>query len=1153
MQTTALRRFLASVPTLLGVLLLALLVATSGAPSALGQQPEPTDRAEEEPTEERGENGDVDSEAGDDGESEDDGEDEDGGEESWDVTVPPGPAEEVVVDVTEGTWMSLDVSPDGREIVFDLLGDLYTLPIEGGEATALTSGFAWDMQPTYSPDGSSIAFTSDRGGGDNVWVLERGGGEAGQAEAAQVEAVQVTEEGFRLVNSPAWTPDGEFLAVRKHFTSRRSLGAGEIWLYHRSGATGLQMTERPNDQKDVGEPAFSPDGRYLYFSQDTTPGEYFEYNKDPNPGIYTIRRLDREDGEIVDWVGGAGGAIRPTPSPDGSRVAFIRRVRGESTLWLKDTASGAEWQVADGLDRDMQETWAVHGVYPTMAWTPDSASLVYWADGRIHRLDTASGDVSEIPFRVRTTRRVVDALRFPVDVHPETFRTRMLRWVQVSPDGGRALYGAMGYVWLKELPDGEPRRLTRQDDHFEFYPSFSRDGESVVYVSWDDAELGAVRVAPARPGGPAGRVVTPEPGHYAEPALSPDGERVVYRKMGGGWLRSDTWGSEPGLYVVDAGGGGDAGEADKLLDSGRAPHFGAASDRVYFLAYGEVADDGPKRLLKSIGLDGREERTHLRSLNATEYRVSPDGDWVAWSERFNVFVSPLVATGRTIDVGPDSKALPVTQVSRDAGSYLHWAGGGEDGPGSLYWAMGPELFQRDLSEAFAFVEGAADELPEPAAEGIDLSVEVASDDPGGSLVIEGGRVLTMAGGEADVLEDGVVVVEGNRITAVGPRGEVQVPAGAHRVDAAGKTVLPGLVDVHWHGSQGMNEIIPEQNWINHASLAFGVTTLHDPSNDTSEIFTSAEMARAGEILAPRIFSTGTILYGAAGDFKAVVESYEDALSHLRRMQAVGAISVKSYNQPRRDQRQQVVKAARELGMMVVPEGGSLLQHNLNMVADGHTGIEHAVPAAKLYEDVRQFWGATEVGYTPTLVVGYGGMWGENYWYAKTNVWEDERLLSFVPREIVDARSRRRTTVPDEEWGHFQLAETANELHEAGVEVQIGAHGQREGLAAHWELWMLVQGGMDELEALRMATLGGAWYVGLDGDLGSLEEGKLADLVVVDGDPLENIRESKNVEWVVLNGRLYEGGTLNQVAPEEVEREAYWWERDGREFVELGER
>lgn len=1147
-------------------LLLALLVAP--APFAAAQQPTPVDSEEAPPKpveEPRGdieaaeEEGDI--EEGDDEAAEaaaqTEAADDDEKEPAWDVDTPPGPAREIAIDVTEGTWMSLDVSPDGEEIVFDLLGDLYTLPIAGGEATALTSGFAWDMQPTYSPDGTRIAFTSDRAGGDNVWTVRRDGS----------DPTQVTDEDFRLVNSPTWTPDGEFLAVRKHFTSRRSLGAGEIWLYHRSGATGLQMTERPNDQKDIGEPAFSPDGRYLYFSQDTTPGEFFEYNKDPNPGIYTIRRLDRDDGEIVDWIAGAGGAIRPTPSPDGRHVAFIRRVRGESTLWLKEAASGAEWQVADGLDRDMQETWAVHGVYPTMAWTPDSGSLLYWAGGGIQRLAVATGEVAEIPFHVKTTRQAVDALRFPVEVHPETFRTRMLRWVQVSPDGRRALYGALGKIWLKDLPEGEPRRLTRQDDHQELYPSFSRDGRNVVYVSWDDRELGAVRIAPATPGGGAGRVITAEPGHYAEPALSPDGRHVVYRKMSGGFLRSPTWGADPGLYVVPVA----DGEDDQLTDSGYLPHFGADPERVYYLGLGETADDGPKRLLHSIGLDGRDERTHLRSLNATEFRVSPDGDWVAWSERFNAYVAPLVATGRTIDVGPDAKELPVARVSSDAGSYLHWATSGDEGtqggsrgdtspgPGSLYWSHGPHLFHRDLSDAFAYLEGAPEKLPEPVREGIDLSAEIASDMPAGSLVLEGARIVTMAGGRDglsaagvdEVIEDGVVVVEGNRITAVGRRGEVAVPAGAHRVDASGKTILPGLVDVHWHGSQGMDEILPEDNWVNHASLAFGVTTLHDPSNDTSEIFTAAEMARAGHILAPRIFSTGTILYGAAGDFKAVIGSYDDALSHLRRMQAVGAISVKSYNQPRREQRQQVVKAARELGMMVVPEGGSLLQHNLNMVADGHTGIEHAVPAAKMYEDVRQFWGATEVGYTPTLVVGYGGMWGENYWYAKTNVWEDERLLSFVPREIVDARSRRRTVVPEEEWGHFRLAETANELHEAGVPVQIGAHGQREGLAAHWELWMLVQGGMSDLEALRMATLGGAWYLGLDGDIGSVEAGKLADLVVVDGNPLEDIRESRNVEWVVLNGRLYDAATLNQVAPEEVEGPSYWWQREGRGFGGLG--
>jgi hypothetical protein len=270
------------------------------------------------------------------------------------------------------------------------------------------------------------------------------------------------------------------------------------------------------------------------------------------------------------------------------------------------------------------------------------------------------------------------------------------------------------------------------------------------------------------------------------------------------------------------------------------------------------------------------------------------------------------------------------------------------------------------------------------------------------------------------------------------------------------------------------------------------------------------------------------------------------------MKAVGAISVKSYNQPRRDQRQQVIQAARELGMMVVPEGGSLLQHNLTMVADGHTGIEHSIPAGAVYDDVLQFWGATPVGYTPTLVVGYGGLWGENYWYATTDVWEDERLLAFVPREEVDARSRRRMTAPEEEWGHFANARTAAALHEAGVPVQVGAHGQREGLAAHWEIWMLEQGGMTPHEALRAATLDGAAYLGMDGDLGSIEVGKLADVMVLDGNPLVDVRESREVEQVMLNGRLYDAGTLHQVAPEEVERGVFWWERDRRGVAEAAE-
>src|SRR3990172_9020742 len=235
----------------------------------------------------------------------------------WDVEKPSGPSKEVTIETTEGTWLSVDISPDGKQIVFDLLGDLYSIDANGGEAKSLTSGVSWDMQPRFSPNGKWIAFTSDRAGGDNIWIMNADG----------TNPKQVTKEDFRLLNSPSWTPDSEFIVARKHFTSTRSLGAGEMWLYHRSGGEGVQMTKKPNEQKDAGEPAFSPDGRYLYFSQDTTPGPTFEYNKDPNKQIYVIQRLDRETGEVKPFLSGAGGSIRPTPSHNGKYLAFIRRIR----------------------------------------------------------------------------------------------------------------------------------------------------------------------------------------------------------------------------------------------------------------------------------------------------------------------------------------------------------------------------------------------------------------------------------------------------------------------------------------------------------------------------------------------------------------------------------------------------------------------------------------------------------------------------------------------------------------------------------------------------------------------------------------------------------------------------------------------------------
>jgi Tol biopolymer transport system component len=401
----------------------------------------------------------------------------------WTVDHTWAPTEDVSFTVSEGTWMNLDVSPDGRTLVFDLLGDLYTLPVGGGEATRITGGPAFDFHPTFSPDGERIAFISDRDGLHNVWTMNVDGS----------DPKQVTKETVRDVNSPAWSADGEYIFVRKHFVFSRSLGAGEIWMYHHAGGTGLQVTDRPNEQQDQGEPYASPDGEWVYYSQDVTQGPLFQYNKDPNPGIYAVLRRNLETGEQETVTRRPGGSVTPTPHADGRRLAFVRRVRTSTVLFIRDMETGEEWPVWDGLERDMQEAWAIHGVYTRFDWIPGTDDVAIWAQGKLWRVNTATGDAARIPFTAQVDQRVQQVVRHPVDVAPERFDVKMLRHVHTAPDGRRVVYSALGRLWIKDLPNGEPRRLTDADD-VEAYPRFSPDGRQVAYVSWDDGEKGRVRV-----------------------------------------------------------------------------------------------------------------------------------------------------------------------------------------------------------------------------------------------------------------------------------------------------------------------------------------------------------------------------------------------------------------------------------------------------------------------------------------------------------------------------------------------------------------------------------------------------------------------------------------------------------------------------------
>ncbi len=1037
------------------------------------------------------------------------------GKKKWDVNNPEDPFKEVAFTVNEGTWMNVDVSPDGKDIVFDLLGDIYTIPVTGGEAKVLRHNFAMEVQPRYSPDGKKILFTSDAGGGDNEWVMDKDGS----------NARQVTKENFRLLNNGVWSPDGQYIIARKHFTSGRSLGAGELWIYHISGGDGLQLTPRKNDQQDLNEPSASTDGRYIYYCEDMYPGGSFQYNKDPNNQIFVIKRFDREKGTIETITGGPGGAVRPQISHDGKTLAFIKRIRTKTVLYLRNLETGEEWPVYDKLSKDQQEAWTIFGIYTGFSWMPDDKNIVIWSGGKILKIDAnGTNAATEIPFTCNVKQRITDAVRFKQNLNPDSFNVNVIRNAITSPDGKLLVFNALGYLWKKILPDGKPERLTTSLDQ-EAEPSFSADGKIITYVTWNDTTMGAIyKLNMAAASKPV--KLTSEKAIYRTPSFSPDSKWIVYSKDDGDIVLGVTFNVDPGVYLIDANGGKPVFVSDK----GEFPKFNGTGDRIYY--------QSNRSSFGSYKTDGTDEKIIFRSTYGSQFVVSPDGNWVAFVDLHAVYVAAFPHTGKTIEIGSTSTAIPVKKVSRDAGINLHWSGNNKQ----IHYTLGDQYYSINLDERFEFVANKPDSLFRMPEKGISVGLMAKTDKPQGLIAFTNARIITMRGDE--VIENGTVLVEGNLIKAVGKTNEVNIPSGAKQIDCSGKTIMPGFIDAHAHGAHFRSGITPQKHWPYYTNLAYGVTTMHDPSANSELVFAQSEMVKAGQMVGPRVFSTGTILYGADGSTKAVINSIDDARSALRRTKAYGAFSVKSYNQPRREQNQMIIQAARELQMEVVPEGGSFFYHNIGMIMDGHTTIEHNIPVGTLYNDVINLWKNSQTGYTPTLIVCFGAPAGEYYWYQHTNVWEKERLLRFTPRSVIDSRSRWRTMLPEEEYenGHILVSKSLKKLNDAGVRVNMGAHGQIQGIGAHWEIWMMTQGGMNNLQALKTATINAAESLGFDDWIGSLQTGKLADLVIMDKNPLESIYNTETIHYTMVNGRLYDSEQMNEIGNYNKPRGKFFWEK-----------
>ena len=1041
----------------------------------------------------------------------------------WSVEADHGPSRVVSFTTDEGTWLSLDVSPDGHTVVFSLLGDLYTMPIEGGAARRITTGTAYDVQPRFSPDGRWIAFASDRSGIENLWVADPNG----------QGARQVSREKDATVNSPAWSPDGDYLVGRKRLTDTSSLGTVELWMWHARGGGGVRITEK-DKQPDAADPTFSRDGRFVYFS---ARDARYAYNRNVDEGIWQLKRYDRVTGQILPLTGQFGGAATPMLSPDGRELAYTRRVRSQTVLEVMDLASGSVRRVAEGLQRDNQEGFAFHGVFPGYAWTPDGAAFVATAANKIWRVDARTGARTPIPFTAEVEQRVTDAIRFQKRIGGDTLRARIVRWPVESPDGKRLVFSAAGHLYVMDLPSGTPRRLTAVED-LEYSPSFSADGRQLAFVTWNDETGGHVWTVAIGADGSAGapRRVTEVPSQYANPAFSPDGSKLVFVKSSGAALRGEDLGSElwHEIHWVPAAGGAShfvVGVASRGANRRMPrPAFARDGERIFYVDGDPPAKpfEIPKTVLASAKLDGTDRRVHLKWARAEEASVSPDGRWVAFSELHNAYVTALPETGAPVDVALEGGALPIAQLSDEGGEWVGWADGGR----TITWAFGPVYRRIALERALPAAEPPKPVDPAapppkkelPLSQAVEIRLDLPRAKPTGVVAYTNARVVTMRGDE--VIERGTIVVDGDRITAVGPKKAVAVPERAKVVDLAGKTVVPGLVDAHAHLHYSTLDVFPQRPWKYLANLAYGVTTTHDPSASTQEVFGQAEMVEAGLMEGPRIFSTGFILYGADLPGRAVVNSLDDARKHVRRLKALGAFTVKSYMQPRREQRQWIIQAAREEGMMVVPEGGGDLEMDMTMILDGHTTIEHALPIAPLARDVVTLFGRSQTAYTPTLLVAYGGLSGETWFWQKYDTWRDERLARFVPQGVVDPRGRMRTIAADDMYHHVAVSSAAKDVMKAGGRVLLGAHGQLQGLGPHWEMWAFVQGGMTPHEALRASTLHPAEALGLESDVGSIAPGKLADFVILDRNPLEKIENSDSVRLVVKNGRAY---TLDELS------------------------